>query len=84
MNDFFHGGEVSGPQKLGLLAQGENPRGEHFSEGSQDLEEQSGDKKMMPGVLLTTPVRRGLSPEPGDLEASSDVHPVFRVTQSWL
>lgn len=38
MNDFFHGGEVSGPQKLGLLAQGENPRGEHFSEGSQDLQ----------------------------------------------
>lgn len=41
MDNFLHRGEVSGPQKLGLLAQGEDPRREHFTEGSQDLQWES-------------------------------------------
>lgn len=75
MDNFFHRGEVSGPQKLGLLAQGEDPRREHFTEGSQDLEAHREVRRE------ETPVRRKPDPELRGLEASSDVHPVFRVTQ---
>lgn len=79
MDDFFHRGEVSGPQKLGLLPQGENPRRRHFTESSQDLEAQR-EEKSRPGVgPCLTPERRKLTSELWEWGASSDV---FRVTQS--